>query len=42
MVGEILIGLVSLMVLALPFIMVGMLIMEIIDDARRRKERENS
>lgn len=41
MVGEILVGLVSLAVLALPFYMVGMSIMEGVREARWRKEREN-
>ena len=40
MVGNILVGLVSLAVLALPFIMCGMLIMQGIEEARWRKERE--
>ena len=42
MVGDILIGLVSLAVLSLPFIMVGMLIMQAIEEARWRKEREKN
>ena len=42
MVGEILIGLVSLAVLALPFIMCGMLIMDGIREARWRREREKN
>ncbi len=41
MVGGILVGLVSLAVLALPFIMCGMLIMDGVREAHWRKEREN-
>ena len=40
MVGEITIGLVSLLVLATPIIMVGMLIMQGLEERRWRKERE--
>ena len=42
MVGEILIGLVSLMVLALPFVMCGLMIMDGVMGALWRKERENA
>lgn len=42
MVGEILIGIVSLAVLSLPFIMLALLIMQGIEEARWRKEREKN
>ena len=42
MAGEILIGLVSLFVLATPFIGVGMLIVQDIEERRWRKERDRA
>ena len=42
MAGEILIGLVSLLVLATPFIVLGMLITQELEERRWRKERERA